>query len=162
VPAGLGFVAHLEDNLEALQFGKSDSLCFFVILVVDGAEIFTIQERRTGHVVHFDGEDGGLKGLGGGEGILSLAALVLVDITREPTKKGLLLGNKLDRRQILSGQDGVTELGPDNVEKLGVEVPRPIIGTSELTGEDFNDRAEDDTERIVEVDTCWAMEGKAR
>jgi len=102
-----------------------------------------------------------LKGLGGGEGISPLAAaLVLVDITRESTKNDLLLGNELDRRQILSGQDGVTELGPDKVEELGVEVPRPIIGTSELAGEDVNDRAEDGTERIVEVDTCWVIEEK--
>ena len=134
---------------------------FVVILVVAGAEIFTIQGRGTDHVVHFDGEEGGLKGLGGGESILSLAAaLVLVDITRESTKNDLLLGNELDRRQILSGQDGVTELGPDKVEELGVEVPRPIIGTSELAGEDVNDRAEDGTERIVEVDTCWVIEEK--
>ena len=96
-----------------------------------------------------------MKGLGGGKGILSLAAHVLVG-----TKHGLLLRNELDRRQIFSGQDGITELGPDKVEKLGVEVPGPIE-TSELAGEDVNDRAEDDTERIVEVDTCWVMERKA-
>mmetsp|Transcript_11001 Transcript_11001/g.30865 ORF Transcript_11001/g.30865 Transcript_11001/m.30865 type:complete len:751 (+) Transcript_11001:3145-5397(+) len=93
-----------------------------------------------------------MEGRNGREGILFCLVPMRTDTTRELTKDDLLLGNELDRCQILSGHDGITELGPDRVKKFGMEVPRPILGTSELASDDVNNRAEDDAERIVVVD----------